>query len=72
MSISTTATKSNGSKLDPSTRDGVGSKLGYDATVPHDAPEFKYTTIRVPGKDEIDLDAKVASDTSLKDIREDF
>jgi hypothetical protein len=50
----------------------VGSKLGYDATVPHDAPEFKYTTIRVPGKDDIDLDAKVASDTSLKDIREDF
>ena len=64
--------KAQGSKLDPSTRDGVGSKLGYDATVPHDAPEFKYTTIRVPGKDDIDLDAKVASDTSLKDIREDF
>ena len=61
-----------GSKLDPSTRDGVGSKLGYDATVPSDAPEFKYTTIRVPGKDDIDLDAKIASDTSLKDIREDF
>ena len=63
--------KAQGSKLDPSTCDGVGSKLGYDATVPHDAPEFKYTTIRVPGKDDIDLDAKVASDTSLKDI-EDF
>ena len=50
----------------------MGSKLGYDATVPRDAPEFKYTTIRVPGEDDIDLDEKVASDTYLKDIREDF
>jgi 2,5-furandicarboxylate decarboxylase 1 len=46
-----------GSKLDPSTRDGVGAKMGIDATKPLDAPEFKYKRIRVPGEDSVDLDA---------------
>jgi 2,5-furandicarboxylate decarboxylase 1 len=46
-----------GSKLDPSTRDGVGAKLGIDATIPLDAPEFRYKRIRVPGEDSVDLDA---------------
>lgn len=44
-----------GSKLDPSTRDGVGAKMGLDATVPLDAPAFKFTRIRVPGERELDL-----------------
>ena len=30
--------ESQGSKLDPSTRDGVGAKMGLDATKPLDAP----------------------------------
>jgi len=46
-----------GSKLDPSTRDGVGAKMGIDATVPLDAPEFRYRRIRVPGEEGIDLAA---------------
>lgn len=49
-------TNSQGSKLDPSTRDGEGTKLGFDATIPVDAPEMKFKRIRVPGQDEIDLD----------------
>lgn len=57
-----------GSKLDPSTSDGMGSKLGFDATVPIEAPEFRFTKIRVPGQNEIDLTAKIASDLSLKDV----
>ncbi|HCE40377.1 MAG TPA: UbiD family decarboxylase [Alcanivorax sp.] len=46
-----------GSKLDPSTRDGVGSKMGFDATVPLDAPPMRFKRIRVPGETEVDLDA---------------
>lgn len=46
-----------GSKLDPSTDDGVGSKMGIDATKPLSAPEMKYKRIRIPGEDDIDLNA---------------
>lgn len=49
--------ESQGSKLDPSTRDGVGSKMGFDATVPLDAPPMRFKRIRVPGEAEVDLDA---------------
>lgn len=49
--------EAQGSKLDPSTRDGVGSKMGYDATVPLSAPPMRFTRIRVPGEAEVDLDA---------------
>lgn len=48
---------SQGSKLDPSTDDGVGAKMGLDATVPVDAPEMKFKRIRIPGEDTLDLDA---------------
>ena len=47
---------SQGSKLDPSTRDGVGAKMGLDATKPLDASEMKFKRIRVPGEDKVDLD----------------
>ncbi|MEQ9639833.1 MAG: UbiD family decarboxylase [Alphaproteobacteria bacterium] len=46
-----------GSKLDPSTVDGLGAKMGLDATIPLDAPEGRYTRIRVPGEDAVDKDA---------------
>jgi len=49
-----------GSKLDPSTVDGVGAKMGMDATVPADAAEGRFTRIRVPGQDELDLEQLVA------------
>jgi len=45
---------SQGSKLDPSTRDGVGAKMGLDATVPLAAPEFRFRRIHVPGEREVD------------------
>lgn len=50
--------ESQGSKLDPSTRDGVGAKMGLDATKPLDADEMKFKRIRVPGEEHVDL-AKV-------------
>ena len=49
------------SKLDPSTRNGLGAKMGIDATVPLDAPEFRFKRIRVPGEDDIDLASVVES-----------
>lgn len=48
-------TESQGSKLDPSTRNGVGAKMGMDATKPLDADEMKFKRIRVPGEDEVDV-----------------
>lgn len=44
-----------GSKLDPSTADGFGAKMGLDATAPTDAPEMRFKRIRVPGQDGVDL-----------------
>jgi 2,5-furandicarboxylate decarboxylase 1 len=51
--------ESQGSRLDPSTRDGVGAKMGLDATKPLNAPEMKFKRIRVPGEESVDLDRVV-------------
>lgn len=53
--------ESQGSKLDPSTRSGVGAKMGMDATKPLDADEMKFKRIRVPGEDKIDLNKVIGS-----------
>jgi 2,5-furandicarboxylate decarboxylase 1 len=47
------------SRLDPSAHNGVGAKLGIDATIPLEAPEFRFKRIRIPGEDSVDLDAAV-------------
>jgi 2,5-furandicarboxylate decarboxylase 1 len=47
---------SQGSRLDPSTRDGVGAKMGLDATKPLAAPEMRFKRIRVPGEDQVRLE----------------
>nr|WP_067287005.1 UbiD family decarboxylase [Marinobacterium profundum] len=59
---------SQGSKLDPSTCDGIGAKMGFDATVPLSAAPFKFLRIRVPG--ESDLDMEQVIDTSSGSWRE--
>jgi 2,5-furandicarboxylate decarboxylase 1 len=51
--------ESQGSKLDPSNRDGVGAKMGLDATKPLAAPEMHFKRIRVPGEEAIDVDEVV-------------
>jgi 2,5-furandicarboxylate decarboxylase 1 len=48
-------TESQGSKLDPSTRDGVGSKMGIDATKPLSAPPMRFKKIFIPGEDQVDI-----------------
>jgi 2,5-furandicarboxylate decarboxylase 1 len=52
-------TDSQGSKLDPSTRDGVGAKMGLDATKPLAAAEMTYKRIRVPGEETVDLERDI-------------
>jgi 2,5-furandicarboxylate decarboxylase 1 len=47
--------ESQGSKLDPSTHDGVGAKVGLDATKPLSAPDMQFKRIRVPGEDTVEL-----------------
>jgi len=52
------AGNTQGSKLDPTTtEDGVGAKMGLDATIPLAADDFTFTVIKVPGSGDVDLDA---------------
>jgi 2,5-furandicarboxylate decarboxylase 1 len=41
-----------GSRLDPSTEDGIGDKMGLDATMALERNEFKFTVVHVPGEDD--------------------
>jgi 2,5-furandicarboxylate decarboxylase 1 len=50
-----------GSRLDPSSNNGVSAKMGIDATIPLDAPEFRYKRIRIPGEDSVDLASVIAA-----------
>jgi len=59
---------SQGSKLDPSAREGVGAKMGLDATATLDAPPMKFTRICVPGQAEIDLAAVVVPDADWRAV----
>jgi 2,5-furandicarboxylate decarboxylase 1 len=59
-----------GSKLDPSSRDGVSAKMGLDATVPLDAPEFKFKRIQVPGERDLDLQAVLDEDAAVQTWRD--
>lgn len=44
-----------GSKLDPSSRNGISAKVGLDATTPVDAPPLDFKRIRVKGEENVDL-----------------
>jgi 2,5-furandicarboxylate decarboxylase 1 len=52
--------ESQGSKLDPSTRNGVGAKMGLDATKPLAAGEMTFKRIHVPGEENVDVNALLA------------
>ncbi len=67
-----------GSPLDPSTTvgqpddapphlQGVSAKMGIDATRPVAYPAHVFTRVRIPGEDEVDLDALVATDNTAFD-----
>jgi 2,5-furandicarboxylate decarboxylase 1 len=44
-----------GSKLDPSTNNGVGSKMGFDSAVLLNSEPMQYLRINIPGYDEMNL-----------------
>lgn len=67
-----------GSPLDPSTTvgqpedapphlQGVSAKMGLDATRPVVYPAHVFTRVRIPGQDNVDLDALVAEDSTAFD-----
>ena len=60
--------ESQGSKLDPSTRQGVGSKMGLDATVPISLRDKEYKRISIPGIDDIDQAKTVDAEARLRDV----
>jgi 2,5-furandicarboxylate decarboxylase 1 len=47
--------EAQGSKLDPSSRNGLSAKMGFDATIPLASPALKFKRIAVPGEDKVDL-----------------
>jgi 2,5-furandicarboxylate decarboxylase 1 len=51
--------EAQGSKLDPSSRNGVSAKMGFDATIPLGSPAMKFKRIAVPGEDRVDLAAAI-------------
>ncbi|MFA7679031.1 MAG: UbiD family decarboxylase [Pigmentiphaga sp.] len=57
------------SRLDPTSRGGIGSKLGLDATKPVNAPVEQFLRIGVPGRNELDIDA-VRSELASRSWRE--
>ncbi|PZE20749.1 UbiD family decarboxylase [Paenibacillus xerothermodurans] len=50
-----------GSKLDPSTAGGVGSKMGLDCTVPLNSEPMRYLRVRIPGYDNMNVEDYVNS-----------
>jgi 2,5-furandicarboxylate decarboxylase 1 len=44
----------HGSRLDPSSDDGLGAKMGIDATIPLGTEMMRYKRIRVPGEEAVD------------------
>lgn len=57
-----------GSKLDPSTDNGISSKLGFDCTVPLASEPMEYEQIKIPGMDGINLDEYLFNDPTLKGV----
>lgn len=52
--------EAQGSRLDPTTIEGVGAKMGIDATTPLNAPPMRFKRIHIPGEEAVDLDAVAA------------
>jgi len=53
-----------GSKLDPTTKNGLSAKMGLDATVPIDAPELDFKRIHVKGEEQVNLASVLQQDSS--------
>jgi 2,5-furandicarboxylate decarboxylase 1 len=51
-----------GSKLDPTSNDGISAKMGIDATKPVEAEEMDFKRIHVKGLETVDLASVLQSD----------
>jgi len=51
-----------GSKLDPSSQEGISAKMGIDATKPVEAEVMKFKRIHVKGLEELELDGVLEQD----------
>jgi 2,5-furandicarboxylate decarboxylase 1 len=51
-----------GSKLDPSSEQGISAKMGIDATKPVEAEVMKYKRIHVRGLEDVDLASMLERD----------
>ncbi|UOF92637.1 UbiD family decarboxylase [Fodinisporobacter ferrooxydans] len=56
-----------GSKLDPSTNNGVGSKMGLDCTVPMGSEPMRYLRIKIPGFDQLDIETYISKKSELRE-----
>lgn len=54
-----------GSKLDPTSDDGVSAKMGLDATAPVRAPELAFERIRVKGEEDVNLSTVLQADRGI-------
>ena len=57
-----------GSKLDPSTANGIGSKMGLDCTVPLNSEPMRYLRIKIPGFDTINLQEYIRPDGCMQQV----
>src|SRR6266850_1577404 len=54
-----------GSKLDPSSQEGISAKMGIDATKPVEAEVMKFKRIHVKGLEDVDLASVLQSDSNV-------
>ncbi|WCK52567.1 UbiD family decarboxylase [Aneurinibacillus sp. Ricciae_BoGa-3] len=57
-----------GSKLDPSTAEGVGAKMGFDCTVPLNSEPMRYLRIQIPGYDDLKIEEYLGQNNALKSV----
>jgi 2,5-furandicarboxylate decarboxylase 1 len=57
-----------GSKLDPSTDEGVGAKMGLDCTVPLNSEPMRYLRIQIPGYDDFKIEDYLGQSHVLKAV----
>lgn len=60
--------EAQGSKLDPSTREGVGSKMGFDCTVPLNSEPMRYLRVQIPGYNESNVEEYINPHKSIQSV----
>lgn len=61
-----------GSKLDPSTENGIGSKLGFDCTVPLNVEPMRFEKIQIPGLQKLKIEDYIKGEKRKPKFQEHF